>query len=249
MKRISSSAVLLLLSFNLHAESASKRVEESEKHIQGKSFVATGTMTVVRGKEDRKMKMKLWWKDRKFALIRILEPKKDEGTGNLRIKSDLWQYLPKVNRIIRVPSSMMLQSWMGSDFSNDDLVKGGSLLTDYTHKELGKEKILGQDTVKIECTPKPDAPVVWGKVILWVRASDNAFIKQEFYTEKGDLIKVLSGDNIQKFGSHTIPIKLSMKNMKKDNSETIIEYEKDTIEFDKDIPESFFTQENLRKPL
>lgn len=225
-----------------------KRIEAVEKNSEGTTFQAIAVMTVKRGNEERHLKMKIWWKERKFAFLRILEPKKDFGTTSLRINTDLWQYLPKINRIIRVPSSMMLQSWMGSDFTNDDLVRGGSLSQDYTHKELLKEKILGHDTVKIECVPKSSAAVVWGKVYLWVRDSDNVPIKHEFYTEKGILVKTLEGDAIQKFGTHTIPTKLSMKNLKKKDSETIITYDPSTIKFDVEIPNSVFTQENLRRP-
>jgi outer membrane lipoprotein-sorting protein len=242
-------ALAVLTSMPLaYSMDASKRVEALEKNMEGKTFKATATMTVKRDSEERNLKMKMWWKDRKFAFVKVLEPKKDAGTGSLRIKMDLWQYLPKVNRIIRVPSSMMLQSWMGSDFTNDDLVRGGSLSNDYTHKELGKEKVAGHDTVKIECTPKPSAPVVWGKIQVWVREADNAPVKQEFYTEKGDMVKVLLGENFQKFGSHTIPTKLSMKNMKKVGSETVISYDPSTVEFDTDISDDLFTQENLRRP-
>lgn len=153
-----------------------QRIKALEDNLQGKTFMSTATMKVVRGNDARQMKIKLWWKERKFALLKILEPQKDKDTGNLRIGTDLWQYLPKVNRIIRIPSSMMLQSWMGSDFSNDDLVKNGSIYNDYTHKLLKKEK----EVEIIECLPKPDAPVVWGKIIVTVRIKDSAPLKQEF---------------------------------------------------------------------
>lgn len=228
--------------------SADQRVEAMEKNIEGKSFKSVATMTVKRGDEERTMKMRIWWKGRTHAFIRVLEPKKDSGTGNLRVQTDLWQYLPKVNRIIRVPSSMMLQSWMGSDFSNDDLVRGGSISQDYTHKELSKESVNGIESVKIECTPKPSAPVVWGKINLWVRASDNAMVKQEFYNERGDLVKVMEGEQFQVFSGHAIPTKLTMKNVKKENSATVVSYDISTVEFDSDIPDNVFTQENLRKP-
>lgn len=247
MKVLSIFILTFIFSLPLYAQTASQRVLGAEKNIEGKSFKAIGTMTVKRDNEQRQMKMQIWLKDRKAALIRVLEPKKDRGTGNLRVKMDLWQYLPKVNRIIRVPSSMMLQSWMGSDFSNDDLVKGGSLYADYTHKEIAKGKLGTQEAVKIECTPKPNAPIVWGKVIIWVLAANNAPLKHEYYTEKGELVKVMVGEQIEKFGNHYVPTKLTMKNLKKKNSETIIEYEKSSIVFDSEIPESLFTQENLRK--
>ena len=143
---------------------------------------------------------------------------------------------------------MMLQSWMGSDFSNDDLVRSGSLLNDYTHKEIAKEKALGHSTVKIECIPKPTAPVVWGKINIWVREADNSPVKHEYYSERGDLIKVLEGENFETFGTHIIPTKLTMKNIKKNNSQTIISYEKNSIKFDTEILDKIFTQENLRRP-
>lgn len=239
---------LILLSTSVFSIDPGKRIAAAEKHLEGNSFMATATMTVKRGSEERIMKMKLWWKGRKYAFIRVLEPKKDAGTGNLRIDMNLWQYLPKVNRIIRVPSSMMLQSWMGSDFSNDDLVRGGSIFNDYTHKEIAKEKVLGHKSVKIQCIPKPNAPVVWGKINIWVREADNSPVKYEYYSERGELIKVLEGENFEKFGNHIIPTKLTMKNIKKNSSLTIISYEKSTVKFDTGIPDSIFTQENLRRP-
>lgn len=231
------------------ALSATERIQAAEKNIEGRSFQALASMTVNKGDEQRHMKMRLWWQERKYALVKILEPAKDRDTGNLRIGMDLWQYLPKVNRIIRIPSSMMLQSWMGSDFSNDDLVRGGSLASDYTHKSEGPEKIGGEATEKITCTPKPTAPIVWGKVVVWVRASDNAPVKQEYYTEHGDLVRVMTGENIQSFGAHHVPTKVTMRNMKKENSSTVITYDVSTIKFDQDLPASLFTQENLRKGL
>lgn len=238
----------VLFSTSVFSMDPGKRIAAAEKHLEGNSFMATATMTVKREAEERSMKMNLWWKGRKYAFIRVLEPKKDAGTGNLRIDMNLWQYLPKVNRIIRVPSSMMLQSWMGSDFSNDDLVRGGSLLNDYTHKEIAKEKVLDHSTVKIECTPKPNAPVVWGKINVWVREADNSPVKHEYYSERGVLIKVLEGENFETFGNHIIPTKLTMKNIKKNNSYTIISYDKNTVMFDTEIPDIIFTQENLRRP-
>lgn len=227
--------------------SPTQRVAAAEKNLEGKTFTATATMTVDKDGNTRTMKMKTWWKNRKLALVKILEPKKDHGTGNLRIDLDLWQYLPKVNRIVRIPSSMMLQSWMGSDFSNDDLVRGGSLANDYTHQLLSRETLNGAPTEKIACTPKPNTPIVWGKIVIWIQTIDNAPIKQEFYNEKGELIKTLIGTNIKRFGTHSIPTHLRMQHAKKENSSTEIEYDPKTIVFDKDIPDSVFTQENLRK--
>lgn len=242
---------LSVLAFSLSSfaaePSAKERVSRAQRHLEGETFQGIAAMRVVRGTTERKMRMKFSWKERKYALIRILEPKKDAGTANLRINTDLWQFLPKVNRIIHIPSSMMLQSWMGSDFSNDDLVRGGSLRDDYTHKELGREKLGKNDTVKIECLPKKDAPVVWGKIIIWVRKLDSSPVKQEFYSEKGKLIKVMEGENHATFEGHTIPLRMTMKTVSKGGDFTVIDYEKSSIAFDQKIPAGNFTQESLRK--
>jgi len=240
---------LLLMSSLAHAMSPTERVRAVERNIEGQTFKATARLVVAKGDEKREMKMRLWWKDRRLALIQVLEPKKDRGTGNLRIGTDLWQYLPNVNRIIRIPSSMMLQSWMGSDFSNDDLVRGGSLASDYTHKLLATEIIDGQPTEKIECLPKPNAPIVWGKVILWARVNDSAPAKEDFFSERGELIKELATKNIKKFGSHSIPTQLTMRSVKKNNSTTTIDYEESSIEFDAPMTDDIFTQEKLRQGL
>ena len=129
---------MLGLSFCLSAtaatDNATELVKKSEEHTQGKSFQGKMTMLVGHSGSKREMKMRVWQFGHEKALVKILEPQKDRGTGNLRLNFELWQYLPNVNRVIRIPSSMMLQSWMGSDFTNDDLVKASSLSKDYTHK-------------------------------------------------------------------------------------------------------------------
>ncbi len=141
---------------------------------------------------------------------------------------------------------MMLQSWMGSDFTNDDLVKTSSLERDYFHQIEGRETLNDEKTIKIRCTPKPDAPIVWGKVNLWVREGDAVPLKQEFFSEDGELLKVMEGSQIKTFGSHTIPTQLVMRTIRKSDSETTMIYE--NAIFDDPISEKIFTQENLRKP-
>lgn len=221
-------------------------IEKSENHIRGKSFRGKMTMTVEHEGTTRTLVLRNWSIGREKSFVKVLSPAKDRDSGNLRIDLNLWQYLPNVERIIKIPPSLMLQSWMGSDFTNDDLVKTSSLTRDYTHKLLGHEKYETFDAVKIECVPKPNAPVVWGKVVAWVRAGDGVPLKQEFYSEQGELLKVMEGRDVKTFGSRIIPTELTMKNVKKGNSKTILKY--DEVHFDESIPDSIFTQENLRKP-
>jgi outer membrane lipoprotein-sorting protein len=223
-------------------------LQKAEDHMRGKSFQAQVKMEVVRDEDVRTMEMRLSTRGVDRALVKILKPTKDRNAGNLRVDFNLWQYLPNVDRLIRVPSSMMLQSWMGSDLTHDDLVKVSSLARDYDSSIEGEESIDGMTAYKVICHPKPTAPVTWGKVIAWIRKPDGVPLKREFYSEKGELIKVFSGTNIKSFsGGHTMPVSWVMKNAKKPGSLTRLEYQ--DVVFDKSIPDATFTQQNLRKPI
>lgn len=241
------SCALLGSSFSLASNEATELIAKSEMHIRGKSFQAEMQMVVENNSGTRALNMQIWTQGREKALVKVLKPTKDRNTGNLRIGLDLWQYLPNIERIVKIPPSMMLQSWMGSDFTNDDLVKSSSLERDYDHQIESKEMIQGEKAVKIRCLPKPTAPVVWGKVIAWVRAGDGVPLKQEYYSEDGELLKVMEGTQIKSFGSHTIPTHLLMMNLKKKDSRTTLIY--DRVIYDETISDKVFTQENLRKAI
>jgi outer membrane lipoprotein-sorting protein len=228
------------------ASEATELVEKSETQTRGKSLQAKVSMSVDNAGAKRSVSFRIWSEGREKALIKVLSPTKDRGTGNLRQDLNLWQYLPNIERVVKIPPSMMLQSWMGSDFTNDDLVKTSSLARDYTHAIEKKEDMNGEPSVKVICTPKPDAPVTWGKVVLWLRAKDAVPVKQEFYLENGELVKVMEGSEIKTFGSHTIPTKLTMKNLKKAGSQTTLEYQ--NVVFDEKISPKTFTQETLQRP-
>lgn len=227
--------------------SATAMVEKSEKQTMGESLQATVSMKIQRGSSDRELRFKLWQWHREKALVKILSPRKDQDTGSLRLQLNLWQYLPNINRVVRIPPSMMLQSWMGSDFTNDDLVKTSSLSRDYTHQDEGADTLRGEAVTKIVCNPKPDAPVVWGKVRLWLRTKDAVPLRQEYYSEHGELLKVMDGTDVRTIGEHTIPTTLTMTLPKKPGDQTTMHFE-DPV-FDKAIADSVFTQENLQRPV
>lgn len=237
---------LLLSTSVFAADDAKKKIEAMDRHLNGDSFQALLKMEVKNSIGDRSLKARVWNFGRKMALVKILEPSKDRNSGNLRNGFDLWQYLSNVDRVIKIPANLMLQSWMGSDFTNDDLVRGSSLVRDYTHKTIATEKWKNMDTTRIECTPLPTAPVVWGKVIVRVRTSDSVPLEEEFYSEKGTLLKIMEGSDIQSFGSHTIPTTLVQKTIAK-GSQTTIHYSK--IVFDEKLDPAFFTQQTLKKPV
>lgn len=236
----------LLFSTSAFSDNATQLITQMDKQVNGQSFQATLHMEVKNSLGDRTLKAKVWNAGKKLALVKILEPSKDRNSGNLRNGFDLWQYLANVDRVIKIPANLMLQSWMGSDFTNDDLVKGSSLVRDYTHKTITTEKWKGMDTTKIECTPKADAPVVWGKVVVRVRTSDAVPLEQEFYSEKGVMVKLLEGSEVKSFGTHTIPTVLTQKTISK-GSQTTIKYS--NVIFDQKLDESFFTQQTLKKPV
>jgi outer membrane lipoprotein-sorting protein len=243
---------LICVVFPVDVEAAGKLsprelVARSEKQVKGDSFKGQMKMTIVRNGSERTLEILSWLKGDDKSLVRILSPAKDRGSGTLRLKLELWQFLPKVERIVKIPASMMLQSWMGSDFSNDDLVKSTSLSRDYTHKLLGSETVNDQRSFKIECTPKTTAPIVWGKVIVWVRESDQSPVKQEYFSERGKLIKTFEGFEFKTFGKRTVPTRVVMTPGKTDGNKTVLVYSK--AEFDSAISDSIFTQSHLRSEL
>lgn len=225
---------------------AQKLIARAEQQSLGSSFQGQLKMTLIRPEGNRELELLLWTEGRDKALVKLLSPPKDRGTANLRLKFNLWQYLPHIERVIKIPASLMLQSWMGSDFTNDDLVKSSRISRDYTNQFVGFEKLHGVRTAKIVCHPKPDAPVVWGHLVLWIDPQNAVLMQQEFYSENGELLKRLTGSDIRKFGSHTIAAKLSITTLKKKTT-TTLQYVK--AKFDVPLKRSLFTQSSLKAPL
>jgi outer membrane lipoprotein-sorting protein len=233
---------LISSAFGATPMSAVEHLKKMEAHLFGASFEAKILMQVKNSMGERNLEAKVWQEGTENALVKILAPTKDKNTGNLRLKFDLWQYLPNTDRVIKIPSSLMLQSWMGSDFTNDDLVRASRLSRDYESKLLPGSL----DEIKIECLPKKDAPVVWGKVVVTLRKKDSVAVSQEFYSERGELLKKMTGSDHKTFGQHTIPTLVTMESTRKGSS-TTIRYQ--DVQFDKKIPASMFTQGQLKKPV
>lgn len=221
-------------------------VEHVERLLWGKTNTGLSEMTVTTPSWTRTLKLRFWMDRPRYTLIRILAPPKEQGIGSLRIDAEMWNYLPKVARIIKIPASMMLQSWMGSDFSNDDLVKESSMLVDYTHTLLGTERVGGEPAYRVQSIPKPDAPVVWGKIVYFIRVSDRQPLKQEYYDERGELIKAMTFSDVRKIGGHTIPTRWTMQPLAKPGHRTVMQIHE--ITFDRPIEANRFTQANLRNP-
>jgi outer membrane lipoprotein-sorting protein len=189
--------------------------------------------------------MRAWTQGSKKTLVRVTAPKKDAGNGTLMVDNNMWSYAPKVNRVIKVPSSMMGQSWMGSDFSNKDVSRADNIVDEYDHTLLGKEEHEGHTVFVIESIPHEEAAVVWGKEILRIR-DDDVLVSQEFYDQDGVLAKVLESLEVGEMGGRTIAIRQRMA--KTDTEDEWTEFRIDGVEFDIQISDNVFTRSNLQNP-
>jgi outer membrane lipoprotein-sorting protein len=234
-----------LLSTPLLALTGREIVEKSEEAVRANSISGTYEITVKTRRWTRTMAMKYQeMRKARKSFAEITSPRKDAGNRFLMIENGMWHYVPKIQQTIKISPSMMLQSWMGSDFSNDDIVKESSILHDYTHKLLGNEKAEGHDTFKVELTPKKDAAVVWGKILYYARSSDFLPVKQEFFSEHGVLRKTLTCSDFRVMGGRMIPAVYTMRPAGKDRY-TIMEIK--SIAFNADIPARVFSLQNLTK--
>jgi len=239
--------VLALASPGMAQElSGRELVDRVDTLLWGKTLQGEFEMTIATPRWQRTLALRAWMERPKRSFIRILAPAKEKGIGSLRIGAEMWNYLPNVERTIKIPPSMMLQPWMGSDFTNDDLVKQSSAVDDYTQRILSTETAGGAAAYVVEALPKPDAAVVWGKILYWVRKADLIPLKQEYYSERGELVRILTFTEVRPMGGRTMPTKWEMRpSDKPDNVTTIVV--KSAL-YDRAIEAEIFTQRNLQKP-
>ncbi|MEA2031446.1 MAG: outer membrane lipoprotein-sorting protein [candidate division Zixibacteria bacterium] len=200
-------------------------------------------MEIITPHWQRTLAMYGWSKGKDKTFIRITSPRKEKGIATLRVDNEMWNYLPKTNKIMKIPPSMMMGAWMGSDFTNDDLVKESSLLEDYTFKLIHPDSAI-EGMIYINCIPREDLAVVWGNIVIIVRESNHLPVTQEYYDEKGKLMRVMNYSNIKELGGRTIPSVLEMVPQTKEGHKTIIRYLK--AEFNINLSDDTFTLRNLR---
>jgi len=228
-----------------NAMEAQEIVEGAFNYIRDKASISQVDMTIHRPNWQRVVSIKAWTLGQKESLFTIIAPPKDNGNGTLKRGREMWIYNPKVNRVIKLPPSMMSQSWMGSDFSNNDLAKSDSLITEYTHTITGTETQDGKKVYLIKSIPKPQAPVVWGMQTLKIR-EDRIFLEQSFYDEDLKLVKSLKFKNIQIMDGKLYPQKMIMQKADEKDEYTIVEHK--MIRFKDSLPASLFTLSNLKNP-
>lgn len=249
MYRIKKTAFFYVLfafmSASVFAQSAEDVVREAYKKMEGESSRAEITMRIVRPSWERSVSMKSWSLGEDYSMILITAPARDEGTAFLLRNNEIWNWLPDVNRTIKMPPSMMSQSWMGSDFSNNDLVRESTIVKDYTYTLLGDSTISGYDCYKIEMIPKQDAPIVWAKVISYISKDEYLYLRAEYYDEDDILVRVMTGSDVKELGGRRLATTMEMVPVEEEGNKTMIIYE--DIAFDIDVSERFFSIQNMKR--
>ena len=228
----------------VYSQDAQALVEAAVSYYRGEASIATVAMIIHRPQWERRMTLKAWTKGQKNSIFTVLAPPKDHGNGTLKKAQQMWTYNPKINRIIKLPPSMMSQAWMGSDFSNNDLAKSDSILEDYTHTFLRTETHDGKRVFVIKSMPKPKVPVVWGMQTLKIR-EDHILLCEEYYDEEMKLVKAMTGRQIQMLGGKLFPKLWKMEKADAEDEYTLLDYK--GLEFKEDLPDFLFTLSTLRK--
>ncbi|EII3295931.1 outer membrane lipoprotein-sorting protein [Vibrio parahaemolyticus] len=238
-------ALFFLLFTSLsYAESAFDIVQKSDQAMRGKSSYSEATMEIVRPDWTRSMTMKSWTKGTELSLVLVTAPAKDKGSTSLKRHREMWNWVPSIERVIKIAPSMLSQSWMGSDFTNDDLINQSSIVVDYQHALLGNDSFEGDKVWVIEATAKPDAPVVWNKVTLWISQSTYLQRKVEFYDEFDERVNVLTTYDVKELGGRKIATRMEMKPVDKPGNKTI--FTTHQAQFDFDINDDFFSQQQMK---
>lgn len=239
--------ILVSLCFgeSMQSQTAMEIVERMDSKMRGDAAEIEMTMTIVRPRYTRDVTMKSWSLGTDFSLILITAPAREKGTAFLKRENEIWNWVPRVERMVKLPPSMMSQSWMGSDFTNDDLIRESSVVTDYDHRILRTEEYGGRECYVIEMIPKPDAAVVYERVLVWVTKGDFIQLRVENYDEYGDLANHIALSEITQFRDREIPARLEMIPADQNDQKTVIQYH--SANFDIEIEEDFFSVQNLKR--
>jgi len=216
-----------------------------ENNMHGDASLTEMTMTTVRPRFTREVSMKAWTLGEDYSLILITAPARDQGTAFLKRGKEIWNYVPNIDRTVKMPPSMMAQSWMGSDFSNDDLVRGTSTVDDFTHRLMQSQTVNGLDCYVLELIPRPDAPIVYGKVIYYVSKQHYLPVKVENFDETGSIANTIHFRDIKNMGGRNLPTVIEIVPAKNPGHKTIITTRK--ADFNIRLTPQFFTLQNLTR--
>lgn len=231
--------------FLIKAQTAKDIIQEAYDKMSGESNSAEMTMKIIRPDWTREIGIKSWAKGTEKSLVLITAPARDNGAAFLKREKELWNWQPTINRVIKMPPSMMMQSWMGSDFTNDDLVRESSIVDDYSHKLLKDTVIDGRDAWKVELIPTEEAAVVWGKIEGYISKEGYLQLLFKYYDEDGYLVNTMILSDIKELGGRVIPTKMEMIPAENPDQKTLIVYNQ--MQFDISIDDGFFSIQSMKR--
>jgi outer membrane lipoprotein-sorting protein len=225
--------------------SATDIVRKADEKFNGeKSSILTMSMTIIRPTWQRTVEFKNWSLGRSYALTLITAPAKDNGQTFLKRGTEMWSWNPSISRLIKLPPSMMSQGWMGSDYTNDDVLKESSVVNDYTHEIIGEESVEGRLCYKIKMTANETAAIVWGRQIRWIDKKDFLMLRTELYDQDGSLVRTEIASEIKSMDGREIPTRLELVPKEEPGNKTVVEIRE--IKFNVTIQETFFSQQNMK---
>ncbi|HEU4608444.1 MAG TPA: outer membrane lipoprotein-sorting protein [Chitinophagaceae bacterium] len=228
----------------LSGQNATEIVKKADEKMRGQSSQATILIRTIRPGWSREMQVKTWVKGSELSMILVQSPAKDKGIVFLKRKKEVWNWMPVLERTIKLPPSMMSQSWMGTDFTNDDLVKESSIVHDYNHSIIGDTLIDNRSCYKILMIPKPEAAVVWGKLVVCIDKKDFLELHTRFYDEDGALINTMNAYDIKTMDGRLIPTHFEMMPADKKNHKTEMIYK--SVQYDRPLSDDFFSIERMK---
>ena len=228
-----------------HAQDPREIIDRVDRLMRGESSIARFTMDIRTENWDRSLTLRAWSLGTEHALIRVETPQKEAGMATLRADQEVWNYLPRVDRTIKVPSSMMMGSWMGSHFTNDDLVKESRLVDDYEIEIAFEGERDGAEVWEFVLLPLPEAPVVWGKIRYEVRKQDLMPTWARYYDESDEIVRTMTFTEIRLMSSRLVPTVMTMEPADKPGETTVVRYHE--LDFDVDLDEDYFSLRNLRR--
>jgi outer membrane lipoprotein-sorting protein len=244
-RKILTMALGILITVAGYSQDAKEIVNKAENLAKGeKNSYSEMSMQIVRPKYTRTIEFKAWGETDGNSMTLITAPAKEKGQSFLKSGTNMWSWNPAIQRLIKMPASMMSQGWMGSDYTNDDILKESSLVKDFTHKIAGSESVGGEDCHKIELTPLTDADVVWGKIVMWISKADFFEMKTEFYDEDNFLIKTHTASNIAVFDGRKLPSVMEIVPTDQPQNKTVVTIQ--TLKFNIAIEANFFSQQKMK---
>jgi outer membrane lipoprotein-sorting protein len=227
-----------------HAQTPKEIVDRIDQLLRGRSSQGDIVMEIQTAHWSRSLEMRVWSLGTEYSLVRVLAPAKEAGTATLKVQNEVWNYLPRVDRTIKVPPSLMMGSWMGSDFTNDDLVKESRIVDDYDIAVSYDGPRNGEAVWEFTLTPKPEAAVVWGKIVEEARKRDLMPLWAKYYDDDGKLVRTLTFSDFRSMGGRQVPAVMTMQPVDKPEEHTVIRYK--SLQFNVPLEPSFFSLRNLR---